>query len=200
LCACVASARACPTCPRTCPNLPEPARTALPNLAVLNQAAPLRGAGVGASARPPALGRPRPTRADPTPQTAIDRTWLIRPHDECCTRPSPRQRLSRSQPPRLGRSLRSRRMRSASPNLDRHPVAWGSAATRERTVGASAIAFLVSFPEGHRHGLADHPRGPSRAQYAMRSDCSNSDGSPSGCRWRYFGMAVVIGQGRDHAC
>jgi hypothetical protein len=73
----------------------------------------------GDSARPPALGRPRPARAGPhalsppliywahpVPQLVLDGAVFLGGS------------LSRSRPSCLGRSLRSRRMRSASPNLD----------------------------------------------------------------------------------
>ena len=65
----------------------------------------------------------------------------------------PRLRLSSSRPPRLGRSLRSRRMRSASPNLDPAPTHKGSAPTRK--MGREQETRLIPGPAVPPRGFAD---------------------------------------------
>ena len=76
------------------------------------------GAAGPASAPGSAFGEARPAHAGPHPRGHADQdgSYVIRSPVQRGAASSPS--FSSSRPPRLGRSLRSRRMRSASPNLD----------------------------------------------------------------------------------
>jgi hypothetical protein len=164
----------------------------------------------GDSARPPALGRPRPARAGPhtlcpplvywiypATQTGIaDAVFFGGP-------------LSRSRPPCRGRSLWSRRMRSASPNLDTAATRKGPGACAEdgkegRTLRLppmagpslhglrSGLAQLVARLEAdglvpHCHGVGVHR--PVPAVRDLRSSEPGEQLRPRGLRHRYLGTA-----------
>ena len=74
------------------------------------------------------------------------------PDDALCRLPG--EPLSRSRPPRLGRSLRSCRRRSASPNLDTAPARQGSAPAgkTERTESPNPLMLRPPIPETRRPG------------------------------------------------
>ena len=89
------------------------------------QGGALRAPRAGATARPQPWGRAaarRPSRVS---------LPLITPPGCARTAVFLGAALSRSRPPRLGRSLWSRRMRSASPDLDTAPTRQGSAPVEE---------------------------------------------------------------------
>ena len=77
-----------------------------------------RWPGVSAGLRP---WEARPAHAGPQHAEHADQHRSHDRHAGTARSPLPRHPLSGSRPPRLGRSLRSRRMRSAAPNLDPAP-------------------------------------------------------------------------------
>jgi hypothetical protein len=84
-----------------------------------HQAAPLRGARAGACVGLRPWGGPADTRRPKRRRPPLINQAHLGARSQRCTVPSSSAtRLSRSRPPRQGRSLQSRRMRSASPNLD----------------------------------------------------------------------------------
>jgi hypothetical protein len=79
-----------------------------------------RWPGVSAGLWP--FARPRPSHAGPHPRMRADQVGSLGEQAGAHAAIFLAARLSSSRPPPLGRSLRSRRMRSASPTLDRSPL------------------------------------------------------------------------------
>ena len=94
------------------------------------QAAPLRGAGADDSARPPALGRPRPARAGPHATARHYQPGSPGRTTGAARYRLPRRSLFRSRPPPQARPC-GRRWAVASPVLTRRPLA-GDWRLRER--------------------------------------------------------------------
>ena len=90
---------------------------------------------------------PRPTRAGPTRCTAPLISQAHQVMSACCAvRSSSAGRLSCSRPPCLGRSLRSRRTRSASPNPDTAIARRGPAPVEE---DGEVRALLIAGNSSH---------------------------------------------------
>ena len=98
--------------------------------------------GFAAFSELPSLGEARRAAPALTPESAACQSGSSAA-DRCCVHAVFLGDLvSRSRPPSLGRSLRSRRMRSASPNPDTASARWGFAPTR-RTGWSSQTGFFL---------------------------------------------------------
>ena len=102
---------------------------------------------------------PRPSHAGPKPQSGDPGGSHGRQSGDAHIR-RPRSRLSSSRAPRLSRSLRSRRTRSASPNLDPVSTRMNVAPARERS----------------RPALSRPGRSPVRRCSAERLACGTGGG------------------------
>jgi hypothetical protein len=108
--------------------------SALPNSAVFRSSAAPTAPHGPASAPRSALEGPRGARRA-TPDGTTDQQGSVVTRPGAALGRLPGAPVSRSRPPCLGRSLRSRRTRSATPNLDTAPARKGSAPIRKTGEG-----------------------------------------------------------------